>query len=268
MGSNAALHSTRPPVRGLLLLALATLAMSVAVTALRKPGRDGWLPLPPQPMDASDYDVRQLLSKSTQIVNPSQSAQGPRGLAWQCGREDAEPARPPPTAGRREPTTARAWTAEADPEPMPAGGDRYVLLLGSAGGSGAAQYLRIDIRGNQAQLRLSDGAHHRFPLHPAEARYPALRYTEQTRDLADLKALREAWNVAELWTAPQRSAVFCAEEYGAPQAFFEACVDGRYYARDRSCDRAAWPHLDQLRKAVRDAVSTPTSTAAPAARPS
>ncbi|MGO1070665.1 hypothetical protein [Lysobacter sp. CA199] len=258
MGPQDRQHSTRPAALGLLALALGAAVLAVAVPALRKPEREGWIALPPQPMDATDYDIRQLLDKSARIANPSGSAQGPRGLASHCGREDAEPATPPLGAGAFAPIPIGASQSDIDPDPLPPGGDRYLMLLGPFDGSALMQQVQIDVYGDRARLRVRDGNGYRFSLHPAtRLEDPAASRTDHTFDLSQLKALREAWNTPELWTAPQRSAVFCAQDYGAHEAFFEACVDGRYFARDRGCDRAAQPQLQRLWQSVRASIIAP-----------
>lgn len=219
MGPRDRQHSIRLKAPGLLALLLFAAALAVAVPALRKPDRAGWIALPPQPMDATDPDVRELLRKSAQVAG------GGPGLAAACGAGDTEPERLPPDFARPP--------AEADP-PEAALEERYAVLIGDP--RKAAWRLDIQVRGANARLR---------------ALAPGAAAAERELPLTALAPLREALSAPELWSAPQRSAVFCADRHGLRQAFFEACVDGRYYARDRACDRNAWPLLDGLWRQAR-----------------
>ncbi|WP_206413355.1 hypothetical protein, partial [Lysobacter enzymogenes] len=85
---------------------------------------------------------------------------------------------------------------------------------------------------------------------------------ERELPLAALAPLRAALAEPELWSAPQRSSVFCADRHRLRQAYFEACVDGRYFARDRACDRLAAPLLDELWRQART-LAAPAAGAAP-----
>ncbi|MEH6422456.1 hypothetical protein [Pseudomonas sp. CGJS7] len=257
MGPQDRQHSARPAAVGLIALALGAAVMAVAVPALRKPEREGWIALPPQPMDATDPDIRQLLSKSERIADPDWRTPGPRGLAAHCGSEDVEPATPPPSSGTFLPS--ETWRTETHPDPVPIGGDRYVMWLGSPDLPTTAWHVQIDVHGSNARVRVHDDLRHRPTRHPLTLSYREGFPVDRRIDLSRLKALREAWNVPELWTAPQRSAVFCAQEYGGPDAFFEACVDGRYFARDRACDRNAQEPLRLLWQRVTELTPAPPS---------
>lgn len=220
MGPRDRQHSIRPKALGLLVLALSAAALAVAVPALRKPEREGWIALPPAPMDATDPDIRALLRKSAQSA-PA----GRVPLAAACGAGGAEPERLPPDFARAP------APPDADEGPIE---QRYALVIG--GPDRRPWRLDLQIGGERARLR---------------ALAPGAAATERELPLAALAPLRAALAEPELWSAPQRSAVFCADRHGLRQAFVEACVDGRYFARDRACDRNAWPLLDGVWRQAR-----------------
>lgn len=227
MGPRDRQSSIRPAGPGLLALTLAAAALAVAVPALRKPEREGWVALPPQPMDATDPDVRELLRKSAQVAAVTAAPAG--GLAASCGAGETEPERLPPDFARPAPRLD---------EDSPVFAQRYTLLLGDAGRT--AWRVDIEVKGDRAHLSA---------LASGRAGAPAAAARELP--LSALAPLRAALGATELWSAPQRSAVFCADRHRLRQAFFEACVDGRYFARDRACDRLAAPLLDELRQQLR-----------------
>ncbi|QQP94172.1 hypothetical protein [Lysobacter enzymogenes] len=231
MGPRDRQFSIRLNAPGLLVLLLFAAALAVAVPALRRPERAGWLALPPQSMEATDPDVRELLHKSARIAPAGQPA-----LADRCGADDVEPERLPPDFAR--PPAA----PEDDAAPLE---EHYTLLLG--GPDRAAWRLDIDVSGDRARLR---------------AAAPGAAATERETTLTALAPLRAALAEPELWSAPQRSSVFCADRHRLRQAFFEACIDGRYFARDRACDRLAAPLLDALWQQAR-AAAPPAAGAAP-----
>lgn len=231
MGPRDRQHSIRLKAPGLLVLLLFAAALAVAVPALRRPERAGWIALPPQPMEATDPDVRELLRKSAQLAPAGQPA-----LAVSCGADDVEPERLPPDFARPP------APADADEAPLE---ERYALLIG--GPDRRPWRLDIDVHGERARLR---------------AQAPGAAATERELPLAALAPLRAALAEPELWSAPQRSSVFCADRHRLRQAYVEACVDGRYFARDRACDRLAAPLLDELWRQTR-ALAVPTADAAP-----
>ncbi|QWP78337.1 hypothetical protein J5226_08085 [Lysobacter sp. K5869] len=233
MGPRDRQHSIRPKAPTLLALLLFAAALAVAVPTLRRPERAGWIALPPAPMDATDPDIRELLRKSAQAAPAGRPA-----LAAACGADEVEPERLPPDFARPP------ALPDDDEAPME---ERYALLLGGPGQS--AWRLDIEVSGERARLR---------------ALAPGVGAAERELPLAALAPLRAALDAPELWSAPQRSAVFCADRHRLRQAFFEACVDGRYYARDRACDRNAWPLLDALWRQARAVAPTPASAPTPA----
>lgn len=254
MAPNPRLRSTPPRVRGLFALAFAAMALLLVLTVAHEPERDGWLPLPPQPMDGSDYDIRQLLSKSAQVANPDAHADGPPGLAALCGQANAQTATPPPDARKRPRAMSAPRPRGEDWAPVPLNDERYLLLLANANGPGrAVRQVRIDVHGERARVRVRDAAHASAIAAPATTP----RGEPWPEPLDRLDGVREALSAPELWSAPQRSAVSCAQRFEVREAFFEACVNGRYFARDRSCDRGAAPHLDRLWHVVRDTLPAP-----------
>lgn len=253
MGPKTALHSTKPAVRGFLLLALATIAMSIAVTTLRKPEREGWIALPPQPMDATDPDIRDLLSKSVDRA-PSRNLTQEGSLSERCGEDDTEADTIPAgqKASRPIAVTPNSLPPSSPVQP-PLPTQRYLMVIDGPSRGQATRRVQIDIEGEQALVRVSDGDMHSSQLAPPSAPGeppPSLRYNEKRLPLSALASLREVWQAPELWSANQRSGVWCADRNGLRQAFFEACVHGRYYARDRACDRNAQEPLAELWKRV------------------
>jgi len=245
MGPRDRQYSIRPKAPTLLALLVFALALSVAVPALRKPEREGWIALPPQPMDASDPDIRQLLTKSEQLTLPRE-IEGEGSLSERCGEDDTE-AEAIPAGQVSAPPSSYDPSPTPPPSPPPMPEQRYIAVLGHGPlGGRETRRIQIDIDGGQARIRVRDGdVSLRFQPPPAlEARQP--RYAERRVPLAALAPLRDAWSAPELWTAGQRSAAWCADNHGLREAFFEACVYGRYYARDRACDRAAQEPLAQL----------------------
>ncbi|ALN59819.1 hypothetical protein GLE_4478 [Lysobacter enzymogenes] len=230
MGPRDRQHSIRLKAPGLLALLLFAAVLAVAVPALRKPEHEGWIALPPQPMEATGPDIRELLRKSAQFA-PA----GEPPLAASCGADEVEAERLPPDFARPP------APAQTDDAPIR---QRYAVLIGGPDRKTWRLDLRLD--GERARLR---------------ALAPGAAATERELPLAALAPLREALSAPELWSAPQRSSVFCADRHRLRQAFFEACIDGRYYARDRACDRNAWPLLDglwrQARALTTDAAPTP-----------
>lgn len=262
MAPNPRLRSTPPRVRGLFALAFAAMALSLALTVAHKPERDGWLPLPPQPMDGSDYDIRQLLSKSAQAANPSAHADGPPGLAALCGQANAQTATPPPGARKRPRPVSAPRPRGEDWAPVPLTDERYLLWFADAHGpERVVRQVRIDVHGERARVRVRAGVGDSALMPPATVP----RGEPWPESLDRLDRVRDAWSAPELWSAPQRSAVSCAQRFEVREAFFEACVNGRYFARDRSCDRGAAPHLDRLWQVVRDTLPAPVAAAAPSA---
>ncbi|MFD1297437.1 hypothetical protein ACFQ4Q_12430 [Lysobacter gummosus] len=248
MASKATLNSVKPRVRGLLALALATVLLSLAVTVLRKPERDGWIALPPQPMDASDPDIRQLLTKSEMLTPRQHVGEAPAdaSLAQRCGEEDAEAEIVP--AGHPAAAPVTDWVSPGAPSPPPLPDERYIMVIaGAPTGPSHTRRVQIDIDGDRARVLISNGDWRHAGTTPGSA---ADIRSEQRLSLSALAPLREAWQVPELWSANQRSGVWCAGHNGLREAFFEACVHGRYYARDRACDRNAQEPLAQLWKRV------------------
>lgn len=257
MGPQDRQHSARPAAVGLIALALGAAVMAVAVPALRKPEREGWIALPPQPMDATDPDIRQLLHKSKLMALPSE-IEGEDNLAERCGEDEVEN-EAIPADQVSAPATARGWDASA-PKPRPLPAQRYILVLGHGPlATRDTRRVQIDIDGDKAWLRVRNGdvAQGQLPSAPWKPQQP--RYAERRLPLSALAPLREAWNVPELWTANQRSSVYCSLRHELREAYFEACVDGRYFARDRACDRNAQEPLRLLWQRVTELTPAPPS---------
>ena len=185
-----------------------------------------WIPLPRTGMDARDAAVRAVLGMS-------------RGFPGD------DPMDPPlaDTCGRYADTSTDA---------------RYRLTIGDGFFNPPFRTWRIDIvvRDGQAVIGVRDAGVPPPPPSPGDSQvYAMQRWATPARHLsvpiARLDAIRAAWNSEEAWHAAQ-GAASCTD---GRTSLLEACVDGRYAARDRHCEPNR--KIDALWQAVLRSVPAP-----------
>lgn len=175
---------------------------------------ESWIPMPPDGMDASAFATRRLLLAAD-------SMPGDDSLTSTCGRYDSEGA----------------------PE-------RYRIIIGDPLLMRGARMWSVDLRvqGSQVEAWVEDASPPMPPPpHPdtqGETPQPAFAPRRYWLDKSELEPVRAAWAEPALWLAAQRD-VNCLD--GRP-VFLEACVGGRYAARERNCDTAADEAAEKLWK--------------------
>ncbi len=185
-----------------------------------------WIGLPDSGMDASDFQLRELF-------NPDGQG-GRRGdafldLAWTCG-------------GFLDKHNARF------PE-------RYIAHV-SDDAWNPRWGIIIDVEKDQLQFSIrSDDFLPPPPANDANTgdMITIRPVTHLRMHKSRAEPIRQAWNNAALWHAPQKQN-FCMD--GA-EMMLEACIHGRYAMRSRTCDRDAQQAADTLRTAFKALLPTP-----------
>jgi hypothetical protein len=185
-----------------------------------------WIGLPDSGMDASDLALRELF-------NPDGQG-GRRGdafldLAWICG-------------GFLDKNNARF-------------AERYIAHV-SDDGWNPRWGIIIDVEQDQVLFSLrSDDFLPPPSINDANAgdmiTIRPVRHLRMHKSRAE--PIRQAWNNAALWHAPQKQN-FCMD---GGEMMLEACIHGRYAMRNRTCDRDAHQAAETLRAAFKALLPTP-----------
>ncbi len=191
-----------------------------------------WIEFPRGGMDASELPTRQL-------VNWGDWSQGGRSeeLAWQCGNSERND-----FLGNKERYVARigkdAW------------GPRWKIVM--------------DVERDHIDIAWSHGDVIPPPPPPpsagkvvaAQSRNFIVPVAHVRKSRIELEKIRELWSDEALWHAPQDEAAFACLD-GNP-VFLEACVNGRYAARNRNCNAQAENATTMLWHAFNELLPPPT----------
>jgi|GEM_PF-3341352 len=119
--------------------------------------------------------------------------------------------------------------------------EHYMALIENDPGSGRWDRYRFDFV-PRSDGRIDVGILDFSPAGPEMKRGLIARKEIMTRD--DLASVQSAWSGTAIWGA-RRDALGCTD---TGDAFFEACLDGRYYVSSRQCGGAErWRLWDALR---------------------
>lgn len=190
-----------------------------------------WIGLPDSGMDAGELPIRELLNPHGHRVGDDDAF---TGLAWSCGR-------------------FHGISDSLFPE-------RYIAHV-SESAWGAYQDIMIDVDEDQLLFSIRSGDFLPPPPPPPDgADTPDMITIRPVTHLRMQKSraepIRQAWNNHALWHAPQKPDT-CADD---ALMMLEACVDGRYAVRRRSCVDNADEAADALRTAFKTLLPAPEPT--------
>lgn len=200
----------------ILLWSLAIIAVLAAVAVARRRApvviepAETWLPMPANSMDAETWEVRQALLRSVYIANPDGGYDG-EGLVALCQ------------------THLGAMPAE-----------RYGALVAIPDSDphlNKAWYVEVDIEGQQARVRTRNSPVAAPGNRQQRSRLVAAAYANYSVDKRELEDLREVWRTSNLWSPAitRDCKVRWAPDWATNDSFVEACIHGRYFAREHRC---------------------------------
>ncbi|MGO4261668.1 hypothetical protein [Lysobacter sp. TAB13] len=197
-------------------LAIIALAAAITISHRRAPATtapaESWLPVPANAMDAESWDVRHALLRSATIADPDGGGDGDALVALCSAESRTMPA---------ERYAALVRIPDSDP---------YLNMT-------KVWYVEVDIEGHQAQVRTRNGQVATPFGRQRRSRLVVAPYANYLLNKGELEDLRETWRKSNLWSPVNtRGCAIRIDPYWATnETFVEACIHGRYFAREHRC---------------------------------